>query len=320
MEHDIVIAVLTYNSEKSIDKCITSIIGQNYPENKYDVIVFDNGSSDSTLEILKDHKIKYYSYPGLNVAQLRNKAVEHVDAPLVGFIDSDCVVDADWISTSLRLFVNAKIAVVGHKYMLPSDASFFERNWYRAVDKEVRYNELIPAGNMVISKKILKEISGFNEDLQTGEDSDLLQRVRREGYITISDPRIRNVHLGNPKNLRSFYRKELWYAIGTDWKKAFTNSDKPFFFSLAFVLLLVLSLLELLLADFKHAVFPLLGIMALAFAAAADRKINKHIDGNIFYLTLVYVVYFSARASALAYIFKLKKYKKSDYLTAKDGL
>ncbi|MEM0054444.1 MAG: glycosyltransferase family A protein [Nitrososphaeria archaeon] len=47
------IVIPTYNSEKIIDDCLKSIINQNYPKNKIEIIVVDGGSKDKTIQIAK---------------------------------------------------------------------------------------------------------------------------------------------------------------------------------------------------------------------------------------------------------------------------
>src|SRR2546427_13222053 len=46
------VIVPTYNSERTISECLTSLITQDYPRDKVEVIVVDGGSRDRTLEIV----------------------------------------------------------------------------------------------------------------------------------------------------------------------------------------------------------------------------------------------------------------------------
>ena len=50
------------NGEKYLEKCIKSVINQNYPKKKFEHIIIDGGSTDSTIKIIKkyDKKIKYW--------------------------------------------------------------------------------------------------------------------------------------------------------------------------------------------------------------------------------------------------------------------
>ena len=69
-----------YNGERYIKKCLESLMNQSYPKDKYEVIVIDNGSSDSTVEILKtitnsQIQVLYESKRGSYAA--RNTGVSH---------------------------------------------------------------------------------------------------------------------------------------------------------------------------------------------------------------------------------------------------
>lgn len=66
--------ILTFNEEKNIKACLESII------NDIDeVIIVDSGSTDNTLEILKEYKVKIYSHPFENYALQRNWAFENIE-------------------------------------------------------------------------------------------------------------------------------------------------------------------------------------------------------------------------------------------------
>ena len=53
MNEYITIVVPVLNGEKTIKSCLDSIFEVNYPEDKYEVIVVDNGSKDNTLMIAR---------------------------------------------------------------------------------------------------------------------------------------------------------------------------------------------------------------------------------------------------------------------------
>ena len=48
-----------YNVEKFLPKCLSSILNQNEPRCKYEIIMFDNQSKDNTFEIAKDFQSQY---------------------------------------------------------------------------------------------------------------------------------------------------------------------------------------------------------------------------------------------------------------------
>ena len=93
------IIITTYNNEKYISKCLDSIINQTLKN--FNVIIIDDGSTDSTKEIiksyLKNEYIKYYYKKNTGVADSRNFGIKKVKTPYFLFVDSDDYIKNDLI-------------------------------------------------------------------------------------------------------------------------------------------------------------------------------------------------------------------------------
>ncbi|HEV2339134.1 MAG TPA: glycosyltransferase family 2 protein [Patescibacteria group bacterium] len=57
------VIIPTYNSEKTLGKCLTAIRNQDYPQNKIEIILGDGGSTDNTKKIAKEFRAKVISVP-----------------------------------------------------------------------------------------------------------------------------------------------------------------------------------------------------------------------------------------------------------------
>ena len=89
--------ITTYNSEKTIERAINSILEQK-TNLEYEIIVVDDGSNDDTKVVLAKYydKIKYYYKKNEGVAIARNFGVENAKGEYIIFIDSD-----DYIKNTL---------------------------------------------------------------------------------------------------------------------------------------------------------------------------------------------------------------------------
>ena len=93
---DISIIVPSYNAEKSIDKCITSLINQTKKELEF--IIINDGSTDSTEEIIKkykDKRIKYFKNKNSGIGKTRNFGIEKAKGKYLMFVDSDDYLEND---------------------------------------------------------------------------------------------------------------------------------------------------------------------------------------------------------------------------------
>lgn len=98
MDKMISFIVPAYNVEKYIDKCIRSITSQEYDE--WELIIVDDGSTDSTLEICKvyaqkDERIKVICQQNAGSAVARNSGLDVATGKWIAFVDAD-----DWIEVN----------------------------------------------------------------------------------------------------------------------------------------------------------------------------------------------------------------------------
>lgn len=84
------IITITYNSEKTIEETIKSIITQDYDNLEY--LIIDGGSTDRTLEIVNKYKDKidiFISEQDNGISDAFNKGINHATGEIIGIINSD---------------------------------------------------------------------------------------------------------------------------------------------------------------------------------------------------------------------------------------
>lgn len=111
------IVIPVYNASQYLDKCITSILNQDY--SNIEVILVNDGSSDNSLSICQkyaelDERIKYFDKPNGGVSSARNYGIEQATGRFICFIDSDDYVDSDFCSKLFSKFSEqTKMVVLG---------------------------------------------------------------------------------------------------------------------------------------------------------------------------------------------------------------
>lgn len=124
------IIVNCYNSEKYLKETVDSIFAQSYTH--YEIIFWDNQSTDSTASIIKsydDPRVKYYyAEKHTTLGEARNLAMQKVKGELLTFLDSDDV----WLPEFLKRAVDALRST--------DDYAFYYSNYYNWIDGK----ELIP--------------------------------------------------------------------------------------------------------------------------------------------------------------------------------
>jgi len=303
------IIVLTFNSEKTIKLCLDSLFKMLYPRNKFEVSIIDNGSSDSTLEIVGGYPAKVYVKPNANISELRNFGADNAHGELLGFVDSDCQIDRDWPGCALTHMADPGVGIVGCNYDVPDNAHWIEKAWSKSGIERTRDVSFVPAGNMIVRRKAFEKTKGFNERLETGEDTDLCRRVRMAGYKVASDPRVKSIHWGNPKTLIGFVKKEIWYGKGMIrivTERDFSN--KVFILTNAYILAHVAMLAVIFLpitlgSKLAIAATSFLGIILINALSALHRCMKSGCYRFFFNLVVLWYFYFLGRALCMINIY-----------------
>ena len=138
------IIIPVYNAEKYINKCIDSILSQTLDD--FEIILVDDGSTDSTVHILedyaaKDNRIKIFKQQNQGQGCARNKGIAEAIGEYIYFADQD-----DWIDSELfeaaynkaRIF-GADIVEIFHIYECGAKSRMHTMNFKLPVDKSFDY-------------------------------------------------------------------------------------------------------------------------------------------------------------------------------------
>ena len=109
------VIINAYNSEKTIEKCINSILNNAYED--YEIIVVNDGSTDKTEEIVElfaSNKIRYYSKKNTGIADSRNFGIEKAKGEYITFVDSDDYVSNKYFE-GLSKYLNEGIDIIKRK-------------------------------------------------------------------------------------------------------------------------------------------------------------------------------------------------------------
>lgn len=121
-----------FNEEGTIDGTIQSVLSLDYPENKLKIIAIDDGSSDSTWQILqkyKDHEnIKIITKENGGKHTALNLALLHVDTPLVVSFDADTKILKDAVKKAVVYFENdEELMALGGAVLISKPKTFVQK-------------------------------------------------------------------------------------------------------------------------------------------------------------------------------------------------
>jgi cellulose synthase/poly-beta-1,6-N-acetylglucosamine synthase-like glycosyltransferase len=248
------IIVPTLNSGSTIDACLRSILELDYPKQLLEVIVIDGGSTDDTMQIAKAHPVKVV-YSQLNPPAAYNLVLKNIENPIIGLVDSDAKVEKQWLRKLVKLLDDPKVAGASGTVdtwnkdkLVPRVIGYELISRYRRLPDTV---ERVATMNLLLKKKIVTEIGGFDEALPTQYDTDIGARLTQAGYRIAFDAEAICYHFHRP-TLKAFFKQQYKYGQNT-WKLYFKHpklarGDKitdwwmnaqPILYAVAAVLLLI---------------------------------------------------------------------------------
>jgi len=227
-EIDIVIPV--FNKLKFLNDAVGSVTAAAEHYGPARVWLVDNGSTDGSYEVLsrdfRDRAHVLRLSPG-TIAAVRNFGARHGTAPIISFIDCDCVVPSDYFDRLVAVFAESGADATGCTVVLPQNPTWVEAVWNRMHDDGGQgVRTWINSANFSVRRAMFEQVSGFNEACETDEDTEICFRIRGAGGRLVSDPRLEAAHLDNAKTLPAFFRKERWRGLGMFSTASYELIDK----------------------------------------------------------------------------------------------
>jgi cellulose synthase/poly-beta-1,6-N-acetylglucosamine synthase-like glycosyltransferase len=191
------IIIPAYNAEKIITYTIKSLLNQDYPKNKYEIIVVDDGSIDNTKQVIKNFKnVKLLEQTHKGPAAARNLGVKHAKGNIVLFTDSDCIPDKNWIKNMVEPFKNPEIVGVSGTYKTLNKESLIARFVGYEIEqrhermKKEKHIDFIGTFSAGYRKNIFFKFGGFDTRFKTssGEDPELSFKISKAGLKMIFQP------------------------------------------------------------------------------------------------------------------------------------
>ena len=101
------------NAEKLLPKCLSTILDQDYPKDKIEIIIAVGGSTDKSIEISQKHKAKIYHNKLKTAESGKAVGVEHATGEYICLLDSDNLLPAkNWLKEMVSPLIKDK-GIVG---------------------------------------------------------------------------------------------------------------------------------------------------------------------------------------------------------------
>ena len=233
--------ICTHNRAEYLGKAVQSLIDQRTPQDKYEIIIVDNCSTDSTKEVVEQfssvNNIRYLYEPNLGLSYARNTGWRNVRGTYVAYLDDDAVACPTWLDTILEVFetVTPRPGCVGGKVepIWEGPRPIWLSDWLlhglTLVDwsdtphalNDLRMEWLVGA-NIAFPTDLLESVGGFTSELDrvgnkllSSGDVFLEKQIMKLGYSCFYHPDIAIKHhvFESRLNQSWFTHRYYWQGV-----------------------------------------------------------------------------------------------------------
>ena len=195
MPVDISVVIPAFNEEKYLARCLYGLMHQVDPP-RVEVIVVDNGSSDSTAVIARSFGAQVITEPQLGVGRARRVGFAAARAPIIASTDADCIPSPNWLNRIWQTFVDEPDLVAVAGYALFLDGPLYIRMAPRLIQRVNAFRYIghmfgrQPAStqNLAVRRQAYEAVGGFNAAIVSPlalDDVDLPLRLSKLGPVRV---------------------------------------------------------------------------------------------------------------------------------------
>lgn len=220
------IIIPTRNRPLQLAACLEALAEQNYPRDRFEVIVVDDGSR-SPLDAVADPfhfpiQLTLLRQTNAGPSRARNNGAARARGDLLAFTDDDCVPEPGWLGALAAAFRSCPESLLGGRTIgvLPNNpyataSQLLVSYVYAYYNRDPEEARFFASNNLAAPARLFRTIGGFNTNhtRAASEDRELCDHWRSRGYWLryVPDAVVRHAH---PLTAAGFWRQHFNYGRG----------------------------------------------------------------------------------------------------------
>jgi len=318
----IIIPIL--NEEKYIKNCLDSIVKSDFDKNQMEVLLIDGGSSDKTIEIIREYQKKYpffklFHNPKKIVPVAMNIGIKEAKGEYIIRLDAHSSYPKDYFTKLIYWHKKLNADNVGGVVVTEIKNKTLTSNAIKNVlsDKlgvgsafrsgvsEIKEVDTVPFG--CYRKEVFDKIGLYDERLVRNQDIELNKRLKRNGGKIYLIPEVKSTYFARETFLdlaKNNFNNGLWNILTAYYTKTLNSLSFRHFVPLIFILSLIFSFI---LGFFNKVFFYLCLVILFSYLSIISiRSFQIKKDTTFFHQLLAFLVlHFSYGIGEIVGIFKL---------------
>jgi glycosyltransferase involved in cell wall biosynthesis len=226
----VTVGLCVKNVEKTIERCLKSVVNQNYPKPLVTLIVVDGKSKDKTVETIKDLlvgsglKPLFFSDKGAGLGVARQTVFENTCDKYIVWVDGDAVINGAFIRSQVEFMEqHPKVCVATGLYIHKNDVHANLPAAIESIGKHVgsvesltaKANRGLPPNDVSIYRvDALKQVKGFDKNIRgASEDEDVITRMRKIGWLVAVNPHA-EYYVFPRATWQDLWAERVWFGYG----------------------------------------------------------------------------------------------------------
>ncbi len=206
---DVSIVIPTLNEEKYIEEALESIANQRKAQ-KYELIVSDGSSSDGTIKIAKKYADVIVYEPRRTVAAGRQTGMMASRGRILVCANADTYYPPNWLANLVKPFERKRVVGSIGK-VVPKDGDIIDNAFANGVlhpaarilsGLKIHYAD---SSNLALRRDTFIKAGGFRSELISGEDTELMKRMKKFGEIVYTPEAVAYVSMRRVKKWGKIY-------------------------------------------------------------------------------------------------------------------
>ncbi len=224
-EPTVCIIVPVWNEEKTLQGTLESLLALDYPQNKLEITVVDDGSTDSTLSIARSFEhhanIRVFTKENGGKHTAVNFGIENTDAELVGCLDADSFVDKNALREIVRKFEDKEMMAVTPCMIVKTPETIVQKAQkieytigalLKRIFGDLSAIQVTPGPFSIFRRKVFMDL-GLYKKAHNTEDFEIALRMHKHGYKIGNAPKA-YVYTTSPATPYKLFKQRLRWVHG----------------------------------------------------------------------------------------------------------
>ncbi len=222
----VTITVPCWNEENTVEKTVNSLLNLNYPKDKLQIFLIDDGSTDNTWNVIN----KFKDYPNIKVFHKENGGkftalnlgLQYTETDFFGGLDADSFAEPESLVRIMSFFEkDSNTMAVAPSVIISNSKNIFKKAQKAEYNMGVYFKKMLcflgainvtPGPMTIFKKKVFDDLGGYCHGHNT-EDMEIAYRMQKNNY-KIEHCNDAYVYTNTPGTTKKLYKQRLRWIYG----------------------------------------------------------------------------------------------------------